>query len=96
MIIKAEQAIVDTKDIDVSELAPSDLVKFIQLGDFERIEFKPKNGSVVIVNRTERLDTKTKLNDLLKEGIYQEITLIHDGKRTVSLKRNIRNKYETE
>jgi DNA-binding transcriptional MerR regulator len=74
------------------ELDEMELLAFIRLNIFEKVELHYKNGKIDTIEGKERLDVKEYLSEVVKQHDFQKVEFdIADGKR-VSFLRTIRHK----
>lgn len=66
----------------------------IRTGNFEEINVKFKNGSLHLVEGTQSLDKEAKIQDIIREGQYQNIEIKQENRKVVSFKRTIRKMIE--
>ncbi|EFB42328.1 MULTISPECIES: MerR family transcriptional regulator [Parachlamydia] len=66
----------------------------VRTGKFEEIKIKLKKGSIHLVEGTEHLDKEEKIQDILREGLYQDIQIKQENGKMVSFKRTVRNLIE--
>ncbi|MFN3405596.1 MAG: helix-turn-helix domain-containing protein [Cytophagaceae bacterium] len=68
------------------------LISLLRLGSYERVEIKYKNGKMDLFTLEEKMETKEKIIDIIHQHNYQEITLVVNDKKTVSIIRKVKKK----
>lgn len=63
-------------------------------GNFKEINVKFKNGSLHLLEGTQSLDNAAKIQDIIREGQYQNIEIKQENHKVVSFKRTIRKMIE--
>ena len=67
-----------------------ELLYIMRTGNFEEINVKFKNGSLYLVEGTESLENEEKIQDIIREGQYQNIEIKQENCKVVSFKRTVR------
>jgi hypothetical protein len=67
------------------------LLAFMRLGNFEKVEVKYKDGRIDIIEGTERIATN-KIADILREQTYDEIKIRRQGGQITSVLRTKKKK----
>ena len=70
------------------------VISAIRNPDIEEILIKGRNGKVEIVERTQKLDPKSRFRDVLREDDYQELTIKRAKGEVVKLTRTIKDKFK--
>jgi DNA-binding transcriptional MerR regulator len=69
-----------------------ELLSFIQLGNYERVEINFKNKKMQTIEGLERLDANKRIVEILYENKYQKIEVIQKDGKIVSLVRKVKKK----
>lgn len=67
-----------------------ELLAFLRIGNFEKVEISYKTGKMQTVEGMERLDASTLLSDVIKEHKYQKIEVLMADGQKVSLRRTLK------
>ena len=70
------------------------VVGAIRNPDIEEILIKGRNGKVEILERTQKLDPKSRFRDVLREDDYQELKIKRAKGEVVKLTRTIKDKFK--
>ena len=62
--------------------------------DIEEILIKGRNGKVEILERTQRIDPKSRIGDVLREDEYQELKIKRAKGKIVKLTRTFTDKFK--
>ena len=91
---------VDLKPKDKAEmfltLEEVELLAFIRLKTFEKIEVKYKNGKIDLLKKLESVNNKKRIQEILKEQKYASIELIEEDGKVTRILRKIKKKIERE
>lgn len=69
-----------------------ELLITIRLKEWSEVKIKGKDGKIEMIERTESIDNETRIVDILTKGDYQNIEVIQENKKIVSIKRTEKNK----
>ncbi|MBI2270282.1 MAG: MerR family transcriptional regulator [Bacteroidetes bacterium] len=72
----------------------AELLSFIRMGEYERVEVRFKNKKMEIIEAVERLDVSKRMVDILKEQKYQSIEVIKKDDVIVSIVRKVKKKIQ--
>lgn len=89
--LKPNQKIEIPVDLDEMEL-----LAFIRLNLFEKVEIKLKSGKMTILEGTERLSLSDKLTDIVRQHDYQKIEFDVAGGKKVSFVRKVQHKIKNK
>ena len=75
--------------VDVDEM---ELLAFLRLNTFEKVDIYFKNGKMETVEGLQRVDVTNMISDVIKEHNYQKIEVVVEGGKNVSLRRTVKKK----
>jgi DNA-binding transcriptional MerR regulator len=70
----------------------NEIIAFMRMGEYEKIEIRYKEGKPDIIEGTQRLETEKRLLEVMKEHKYQSIELHQQNGNVVSVKRKVKQK----
>lgn len=73
--------------VDVDEM---ELLAFLRLGEYEKVEIQYKNGKMQVVEGMQRINANSIIGEVIKEKSYQKIEIIIDNGKKVSLRRTVK------
>lgn len=73
--------------LDVDEM---ELLAFIRLGEYEKVEIHYKRGKMKTVEGMERLDASDLITEVIKDHKYQKIEVVVEDGRKISLRRTVK------
>jgi DNA-binding transcriptional MerR regulator len=79
--------------VDLDEM---ELLAFIRLNIFEKVEIKLKSGKINILEGTERLAVSEKLAEIVRQHDYQKIEFDIAGGKKVSFTRKVQHKIKNK
>lgn len=75
--------------VDVDEM---ELLAFLRLNTFEKVDIYFKNGKMETVEGLQRVDVTNMISDVIKEHNYQKIEVVVEGGKNVSLRRTVKKR----
>ena len=91
---------VDLKPTNKSEMPLSleevELLAFMRLKQFEKIQVKYKNGVIDLIEGIESVSNKKRIEEILKEQAYASIELIEEDGKVTRIVRTIKKKIKRE
>ena len=78
------------------ELDEMELLAFIRLKRFEKIEIKYANGRMDLIEGLESINNKKRIDEILKEQQYASIELIEENGKVTRILRKIKKKIKRE
>lgn len=75
--------------VDMDEM---ELLAFLRLGQYEKVEILYKSGKMITVEGMQRVDVNTLVTDVIKEHDYQKIEVVVENGKKVSLRRTLKKR----
>jgi DNA-binding transcriptional MerR regulator len=75
--------------VDIDEM---ELLAYLRVGDYEKVEVRYKNGKIDIIEGMERIKATKRLHDILKEQEYANIEVIQEGGKVIGFLRKTKKR----
>jgi hypothetical protein len=75
--------------VDIDEM---ELLAYLRVGEYEKVEVRYKNGKIDIIEGMERIKATKRLHDILREQEYANIEVIQEGGKVIGFLRKTKKR----
>jgi hypothetical protein len=75
--------------VDIDEM---ELLAYLRVGEYEKVEVRYKNGKIDIIEGMERIKATKRLHDILKDQEYANIEVIQEGGKVIGFVRKTKKR----